>query len=271
VRRALDLGALEWAEVEADGLQVFLTGTAPTEAKRFNALSTAWAVVDAARVIDQMEVAASAVFAPLRFSIEILRNRSGISLIGLIPVETGREDFLATLEDISDGANISDFLETADYPTPEGWNEALLFAMSALEILPRSKISIAAEHVAITAISDSVEAKHRLEAELARAAPTTVKLSLEISAPRPVITPFALRFVIDQNGARFEGCAADTEIAKNRITRAATTAGLLGDPDCTLALGSPSPNWATAAEKSITALATISGPVRSRSPMPTSL
>ncbi len=257
VRRALDLAAMDWAEVEADGLQVFLTGTAPTEAKRFNALSTAGGVVDAARVIDQMEVAASAILAPPRFSIEILRNRSGISLIGLIPVETGRDDLLATVGDISDGANISDFLEAADYPTPEGWNEALLFAVSALEILPRSKISISADQVAITAISDSVEAKHRLEAEISRAAPATIRLTLDISAPRPVITPFALRFVIDQNGARFEGCAADTIAAKNRIARAATAAGFQGDVDCTLALGTPSPNWATAAEKSISALANI--------------
>ncbi|MDQ7070655.1 MAG: OmpA family protein [Rhodobacterales bacterium] len=257
VRRALDLAAMDWAEVEADGLQVFLTGTAPTEAKRFNALSTAGGVVDAARVIDKMDVAASAILAPPRFSIEILRNHSGISLIGLIPVETGRDDLLATVGDISDGANISDFLGAANYPTPDGWNEALLFAVSALEILPRSKISISADQVAITAISDSVEAKHRLEAEITRAAPAALRLTLDISAPRPVITPFALRFVIDQNGARFEGCAADTIIAKNRIARAATAAGFLGDVDCTLALGTPSPNWATAAEKSIAALANI--------------
>lgn len=257
VRRALDLAILDWAEVEADGLQVFLTGTAPTEAKRFNALSTAGSVVDAARVIDQMEVAASAIIAPPRFSIEILRNSSGISLIGLIPTETSRKDLLATLADISDDANIIDLLETADYPTPDGWNAALLFAVDALETLPRSKISIAADHVAITAISDSLEAKRRLEAALARSAPSTARLSLHISAPRPVITPFAMRFVIDKSGARFEGCAADTEAAKKRITRAATAAGLLGSAECTLALGTPSPNWATAAEQSIAALANI--------------
>jgi len=257
VRRALDLAGMDWAEVEADGLQVYLTGTAPTEAKRFNALSTTGHVVDAARVIDQMEVAASAIIAPPRFSIEILRNGSGISLIGLIPAETGRDDLLATLTKMADGANVTDLLETADYPTPEGWDEALIYAVTALETLPRSKISIAADRVAITAISDSVEAKHRLEAALARSAPTAVQLALEISAPRPVITPFALRFVIDQTGARFEGCAADTKAAADRIAHVATTAGLLESTDCTLALGAPSPNWATAVEQSITALANI--------------
>ena len=47
VRLALDENDLSWAEVQANGLQVLLTGTAPTEALRFKALSTAGGVVDA--------------------------------------------------------------------------------------------------------------------------------------------------------------------------------------------------------------------------------
>ena len=50
VRRALDLADMSWAEVDADGLQVFLAGTAPTEATRFKAISVAGGVVDATRV-----------------------------------------------------------------------------------------------------------------------------------------------------------------------------------------------------------------------------
>jgi len=46
VRRTLDQAALPWAEVEAEGLQVRLHGTAPTEAQRFKAVSTAATVVD---------------------------------------------------------------------------------------------------------------------------------------------------------------------------------------------------------------------------------
>ena len=56
VRDALDEKGMTWAEVEADGLQVALSGTAPNEVIRFNALSTAGSVVDAARVIDLMAV-----------------------------------------------------------------------------------------------------------------------------------------------------------------------------------------------------------------------
>ena len=41
VRDALDSRGMTWAEVEADGLQVMLTGQAPSEAVRFEALTAA--------------------------------------------------------------------------------------------------------------------------------------------------------------------------------------------------------------------------------------
>ena len=47
VRAALQQAGLDWATVDADGLQVFLAGTAPSEADRFKAVSEAAAVVDA--------------------------------------------------------------------------------------------------------------------------------------------------------------------------------------------------------------------------------
>src|SRR6056297_1930705 len=85
IRAEFEDASLEWTEVDADGLQVFLAGTAPSEAARFKALSMAGKVVDAARLIDQMLVEERDKIAPPRFSAEILRNDGGISLIGLVP------------------------------------------------------------------------------------------------------------------------------------------------------------------------------------------
>ncbi len=254
VRRALDEEGLAWAEVHAGGLQVFLTGTAPSEASRFRAVSSAGSVVDAARVIDRMDVQATEGIAPPRFSIEILRNESNISLIGLIPVSTDRDEILDRLKAISGEDNVADLLQTADFPPPSGWKTALEFGMESLENLPRSKISIDARRVEITAMADSPEAKRKLETGLARAAPRGLGLVVDISAPRPVITPFSLRFVIDENGPRFDSCSANTEVARDRIIAAARDVGVTGKANCTIGLGVPSPNWASAAELAIAAL-----------------
>ncbi|WP_136439747.1 OmpA family protein [Pacificoceanicola onchidii] len=253
----LDRAGLTWAEVDTNGLQVYLIGTAPDEAKRFQALSTAGRVVDAARVIDQMLVEEPEDFAPPHFSAEILRNDAGISVIGLIPEATDREDLLSQFGDIAGDAEVSDLLDVADYPSPEGWDEALRFAVGALRDLPRSQISVDADRVSIKAMTESGEAKSRLETTLSRRKPDDLQLALDLTAPRPVITPFSLRFVIEGGKAHFDACSADSAEARDRILRAATRAGLEGKANCTLGLGVPSRRWADAAELTISKLAEL--------------
>lgn len=259
VRDRLDADGMVWAEVHTDGLQVVLAGTAPSEAKRFKALSVAGTVVDAARLIDEMLVKEAADLAPPRFAIEILRNESGISLIGLVPADTDRTAFLADLAKATGDAPVADLMDVADYPTPETWHAALRYAVRALGQLPRSKISVSAERVEISAMVDSTVEKRRIETDLARRVPEDVRLVVDISAPRPVITPFTLRFLIEDGVARFDACSADTEAARERILHAAGQAGLQAKTECVVGMGVPSPQWARAAELAIAAIGELGG------------
>ncbi|KUF12731.1 OmpA family protein [Pseudoponticoccus marisrubri] len=255
----LDREAMTWAEVDTNGLQVFLIGTAPDEAERFRALSVAGGAVDAARLIDQMLVEEPEDVAPPRFSIEILRNDAGVSVIGLVPQSTDRAALLEQFGAIAGDLPVTDLLESASFPAPEGWEDALRFATGALRELPRSKISLDAERVEITAMAESEQARSRLETTLSRRKPEDLRLAMDISAPRPVITPFTLRFVIDEDGANFDACSADTEAARDRILAAAAQAGLEGKAECRLGLGTPSRHWGEAAAMAIDTLAKLKG------------
>ena len=64
---------------------------------------------------------------------------------------------------------------------------------------------------AVIAMAESEVEKRQFEAALAKAAPPGLAVKTDISAPRPVLTPFTLRFVLDEKGARFDACSADTE------------------------------------------------------------
>ncbi|MDN5785687.1 OmpA family protein [Pseudorhodobacter sp.] len=248
---------ITWATVEANGLQVRLIGTAPNEAARFRVVNMAGSVVQASRVRDELDVTAMRAIAAPRFSLEILRNDDGISLIGLVP---GKEVDVALLEKVSalTDAPVSDMLESADYAAPDGWDEALTFGLAALKLLPRSKISIAADLVEVTAISKSADEKRKWESDLARLAPTGLSLRMNITAPRPVLTPFTLRFVKDADGARFDACSADTEKSRSRIIRAGVAAGVTAKTTCIVGLGVPTPRWAEAAEAGIKAVSALS-------------
>jgi OOP family OmpA-OmpF porin len=259
VRDALDDQGMTWAEVEADGLQVTLVGIAPTEAVRFRALTTAGSIVDAARVIDEMEVEAQAAIAPPHFSAEVLRNDSGISVIGLIPTSTNKEATIALFQAMVGDQEVADLLEAADYPAPDNWQQSLDFAISAMALLPRAKVSVEAGRVSITAIADSAEAKAKMEATVKRSIPQGLNVILEIAAPRPVITPFTLRFELDAEGGRFDACSADTDVARDNIIAAARRAGLTGSARCTVGMGVPTPKWTEASSKAMLAVQQLGG------------
>lgn len=259
VEDAMILHGHEWVDVQADGLQLVLSGTAPNEAARFRALAAAGGEIDAARVIDNMSVPEADAIKPPRFSIEILRNDAGISMIGLIPSDTDRDALIKQVQKIARGSDVTDLLETADYPVPLNWGSTLDYALFALKTLPRSKISMDAGKVTITAVSDSAEQQAEWSRDLKRKAPSSTLLSIDISAPRPVITPFTLRFLIDENGARFDACSAHNTVGRAKIISAATEAGLVDVANCIIGLGVPSPDWADAAEMGIEAVRDLGG------------
>ncbi|MEJ8562837.1 OmpA family protein [Yoonia sp. GPGPB17] len=154
---------------------------------------------------------------------------------------------------------MTDLLEVADYPTPQTWRASLSYSLRALEMLSKSKISVNADRVIVNAISDSPEEKRQLEIALARNTPEGVRLAVEISAPRPVISPFTTRFILDANGARFDACTADTEEARRQILTTASEAGFQDRANCILALGAPSRTWGDAVAQSIAAVDSMGG------------
>lgn len=259
IRTRMLTAGYDWAKVETDGLIVALSGTAPTEAQRFAAMNLAGSMVDSGRLRDDFAVKPGQVVAPPRFSVEMLRNDDGVQLIGLVPDGEDRGTLTEAALALKSTVPAMDMLETASYPAPEGWEDALTFGVTALDLLPRSKISVAAEGVTIVAIAASDAEKRRFEAALVRAAPKGLKVSTSITAPRPVLTPFTLRFVLDGRGARFDACSADTEAAQRAILAAATAAGAKGDLNCTIGMGVPSPHWAEATAAAISELAVMGG------------
>lgn len=256
-RAALIAANQPWAEITTDGTQVHVAGIAPDEVARFRALTAVSRATEAGRVIDDMQVAALAAMQIPEFEVELLRNDDGISIIGLVPAGLDRASVVEGLQKRTGIQNVADLLETADYDVPPHWDEAFAFGLRAAQLAPRAKISIAAGQVTVRAITDSRDQRIALEDALRRNKPATVALTTDISAPRPVISPFTLRFVLDGEGARFDACAADTELARDEILSAGRRAGIPGQPGCQLGLGAPSRDWGRAAALGIDAVAAL--------------
>ncbi|TRD22754.1 OmpA family protein [Palleronia caenipelagi] len=232
----------DWAEVTADGLQIRMSGTAPDEASRFRALSEAGKIVDGTRIVDEMAVAQTADIGLPDFSVELLHSGEGLTLIGLVPSSMDRTRFLQDLVRIVGQRPVTDLLQTADFPAPDGWDDALEFGLDALRRSEKAKVSIAPDRVGVTTMAESNEAKARLERLLTTAAPSGIEVALDISAPRPVITPFLFRMVKSPDRVRYIACSVPDEAALKRVKSEAEKLSSV-IPICTTGLGVPAPDW----------------------------
>lgn len=254
VTRALNAAGQDWARVRPNGLEVELTGLAPTEIERFRALEVTAQIVDTSRIKDSILIIPPSDLEPPRFSLEVLRNEDRISLIGLIPDSTGHASIVGRLEDFTENMVVTDMLETADHSIPENWNAALEYGLENLQALPRSKISISSTEVTVSAVTESVEQQQSVKSHLALTKPEGIDLYLDISAPRPVIAPFRFRLVLSDQGAELLSCSADTELTRQKILRDVANLGVEGKLRCEIGLGVPTTDWDEAISQSLGAL-----------------
>lgn len=259
LEKAVFLSGEEWGNVRANGLRLNLTGLAPNEAARFKVLESVGKFVDPNRIRDNITILEAANLAPPKFTLEALRNEERVSLIGLIPTKTGRGMILDNIQNISRKIKITDMLEEADHPLPETWNSALQFGLDSLALLQRAKISVTEDVVVVSAVTESQEDRNNVEQSLLADQPIGVRLEMNISAPRPVISPFTLHFELVDGVATLDGCSADTQITKQKIIRAAQSAGLARPALCKIGLGVPTPDWALAIELAIAAMTDLGG------------
>ena len=249
----------DWARLEIDGLRVVIYGEAPDETSRFRAIETARQIVDPDRIVDATSVAAADPLTPPPFALELLRNDSEISLIGLVPEGSGRAQIRNALAREALAGAVTDMLETAASPSPAGWDDSLAFALDVLTTLQRAKISVAPGAVTITATAETDGARVALETRLHALTPDGINLTLDLSAPRPVIAPFRVAFVLAGGATTLSDCAAETEEDAEAILAAARDAGYSGDATCPVGLGAPSPDWARGIVAGLEALGTLGG------------
>lgn len=256
---ALQAAGQSWATVRPDGLLLHVSGVAPDEAARLRALDVLGQVIDSRRVVDKTSVSQAKGISEPRFSLEILRNLDRISLIGLLPSREEREAILLRAREIAAGGEVTDMLESAEHPIPPGWERNIRFGLESLARLPRAKISVTPEEVRVTAVTESQEEKEKVVRSLTRAKPQETRLVMDISAPRPVISPFTFRMRIEGGKARLDACSADTRASRDRILRAVAEAGLKGPAFCRIGLGVPTADWDRAVIRSISALRELGG------------
>ena len=244
-----------WAEVDADGLKILLSGTAPSESDRFRALEIAGQFADVRRIDDAIDIASQQVQATPEFAVDILRNGHDLALIGLMPRHDDRIALLNDMADIHEDGQFTDLLEAVEFEPPEGWVPALEFARDVVERLERANVSVEPGSVRILAHLDEDDDAEDVRKTLTRMTPEGVALDLEISEPKPVRSPFVFEAASDtERTVAITRCDITDQEALDRLSERVEDVG-----GCTIALGAPTSLWIEAVNAGITALKAVPG------------
>jgi len=237
---------LSWLEVSTDGARVIVSGFAPDEANRFIATSKISSIINSERIIDQIIVKKQITPSTLEYVLEILRDDNHISVIGFVPTNSQSKKLIAKLKVIAKDFEVRNLLEVSSFPITDAWKKTLDYAVASVELLPNSKISIAKEEIWISALSESIDDKIRIENQLTSLDPGFFKLHLDIQSPRPLIQPFSLRFTMDESGASLDKCSASDEYSKVVILSAMIKLGVDKESNCEIGIGVPAESWVDA-------------------------
>ena len=237
---------LSWLEVSTDGARVIVSGFAPDEANRFIATSKISSIINSERIIDQIIVKKQITPSTLEYVLEILRDDNHISVIGFVPTNSQSKKLIAKLKVIAKDFEVRNLLEVSSFPITDAWKKTLDYAIASVELLPNSKISIAKEEIWISALSESIDDKIRIENQLTSLDPGFFKLHLDIQSPRPLIQPFSLRFTMDESGASLDKCSASDEYSKVVILSAMIKLGVDKESNCEIGIGVPAESWVDA-------------------------
>ncbi|MEO0911623.1 MAG: OmpA family protein [Pseudomonadota bacterium] len=251
---ALAEADLPWAATEANGLQVTLSGTAPSERARFRAVEAVIAHVSSNRLTDEIVIDTDPEPEPPLLALQILRADEETTLIGTATEGQAYERLLTGLAQRGTVAPPeTGMVELLEAEEPEGWADSLALASRAANLLADAQISLSPGILKVAGTVEDERERDRI-VELLKATPGYEALNVELllSAPLPTLSPFRFALEMGPERTRLRDCAATSAFGQQAIVGA--LAGRAGDVDCPIAIGAPTEDWTVVVTESVKSL-----------------
>ena len=251
---AADIG---WAEVEADGFLLTIRGETDSGHDRERAYKIATLIFGDDKVTDETSAPAdnARVAAAEPPAMEILKNGNDFSFLGTMPTGETTDVFaryVAALDGDMSVTNVTSPIGAA----PENWLPAFEFALQLTSLVDQAILNVKPGEVALVAVANSANWQLGFEEMAEKMRPDNVVLTVDISSPRPVISPYSFVFDVAEPDAAV--CAVQDEVEAARIfTKAEQVIG--ARINCDIGLGAPSRQWREAIEAGLDALADFGG------------
>jgi len=240
VEQAFYAGGIEWAGVEPDGFVITLTGIAETDEDQARAVKIATLILGE-NLIDSTTAKTAEEQAPELVPpfVEILKNGNDFSFLGRMPKGETLRVFARYVESLGADAKVTNVTEAIEN-APENWLPAFEFALRLAPLTEQAIINISPGEVSLETVAISANGQQGFEEMAEKLRPEGVVLTVDISAPRPVISPYV--FALDVGNPEAATCSAQDEVEAAQIFAkvghliGARVAGDIG-------IGAPSRQW----------------------------
>lgn len=256
-----------WAQVELDGRDLTLRGSAPSDEAKAEAASIALSAWDVRVVRNEAELLALA--EPYKFA--ALKAADGVTLTGNVPDETTRVEVVAAAQQALPGIAVKDELTLAR-GAPAGFAGLATYSISQLPRFTTGKVDLTGAALAVEGVTDTAEAYQGATAALTTALPAglTIASSNIVAPPAPepaaapeaaaaapaAVSPYIWSAEKSADGkVLVDGYAPSQEAADAVVAEA----GKLGTVENSLEIAPGAPaNYADAANYALKALAGLS-------------
>ena len=256
LEQAFYAGGIDWARAETDGFLVTLRGEAQSAAAQSRAGNIA-RLIFGDNLVDEttLNEALAQSDAPEPPFVEILKDGDSFSFLGRMPQGKSVQIYTRYVETLGSNASVSNVTEPIDN-APENWLPAFEFALRLAPLTEQSILNVSPGLVELEAVAMSANWQQGFEEMAENLRPEGVTLRVNISAPRPVISPYA--FILDVAAPEAATCAAQDEVEASKI--ATKVERLIGVAlKCDVGIGAPSTHWREAVEAGLNALASLGG------------
>ncbi len=189
----LSAKSTEWVKVDVDGRNVTLTGVAPSESLRDNAVEIAGAVWGVVSVDNQLTItkpAPAVVIAPepvihSSYNTQFTKNASGIVLTGSVPNEEQHRILVQLAEEKFGVGHVTDQLQTrAD--APEGWQQVATLAIPNLAFFDQGSAKLVDTNIDISGRVVDEQAKNTVTG-MQKLLPQNFKGNFNVTVRQPVV------------------------------------------------------------------------------------
>ena len=244
LKSVLNVAGYSWAEIDTDGLRLFIHGNAPVDSDRIGAVKLVRSIVAPQRLIDNISIVRSTARKQKAINLKILKSIGKVFITGSLPEGSDPSYVKEMLKKrLSSNQEYSIIFDRTDLTPTLNWEITTSYALSLLDVIEIGKIETDGERLFVEGIAIENLYDENLVENIKSRAPLNMPVEIFFHQPRELISPFTFQIEKKNGLLQYSNCVVADEASKIQIIEVAKKLNAKALQECLVGLGEPSRQW----------------------------